>query len=210
MAAQDEVTAGLAGPAGRAELIQRVAVARAEKNPVLDEILGEVAGRAASGDEEAVELLLELVHRLGIHRPAISSVLMDPGMVDDAAQLTLVAVERGIGSFDGRAKFRTWLHSVARNEALMTLRARRDEPVSEPPEASARFSSIVVGRMTIEALVDGLPEPYRATLRLQLFDGLDYEAIAARLDVPVGTIRSRLAKARQLLSRRLEEGSGST
>jgi RNA polymerase sigma-70 factor (ECF subfamily) len=64
---------------------------------------------------------------------------------------------------------------------------------------NARFSSIIAFRVTIETLVDGLPEPYRATMKLQVFENLDYEAIAARLDIPVGTVRSRLAKGRQLL-----------
>jgi len=85
------------------------------------------------------------------------------------------------------------------------LRQRRVEPIEELPVASARFSSVVVGRMAIEDVVNGLPEPYRATLRLQLFDNLDYDAIAARLDVPVGTVRSRLAKARDLLRDALTE-----
>ena len=51
----------------------------------------------------------------------------------------------------------------------------------------------------MEALVDALPEPYRETMKLQAFENLDYEAIAIRLGVPIGTVRSRLAKARELL-----------
>jgi RNA polymerase sigma-70 factor (ECF subfamily) len=62
-----------------------------------------------------------------------------------------------------------------------------------------------VGRLAIENVVNALAEPYRETLRLQLFDNLDYDAIAARLDVPVGTVRSRLAKARELLRDALTE-----
>lgn len=208
LSAREYVTAGLTGGAGWAQLVEIAVVARAERDPLLDQVLDDLAGRAGAGDEAALELLLELVHRLGLHRPAITSVIMDPGLVDDAAQLTLVAVERGIASFGGRSKFRTWLHSVARNEALMGLRRRRDEPVEEPPEASARFSSIVVGRMTIENLVDDLPEPYGATLRLQIFENLDYETISMRLGVPVGTVRSRLAKAKELMRQRLQAARG--
>jgi len=74
-----------------------------------------------------------------------------------------------------------------------------DLPWEGDPESSARFSSVVVGRLAIEDVVNGLPEPYRETLRLQVFANLDYDAIAQRLDVPVGTVRSRLAKARELL-----------
>jgi len=83
----------------------------------------------------------------------------------------------------------------------MAVRPRKSdaEPVAEPPAASARFSSIIAFRLSMEALVEGLPEPYRETLQLQIFDNLEYEGIAVRLGVPVGTVRSRLAKARQLL-----------
>lgn len=203
---QELVTAALQGPAGRAHLLEQVAVARAERDPALDGMLDELAGRAAGGDDAALEVLLELIHRLGLHRPAITALILDTAAVDDVAQLTLVAVERHIRSFQGRSKFRTWLHSVARNEALMTLRRRADEPVEELPEASGRISSVVVGRLRIEALVDSLPEPYASTLRLQLFEGLDYEAIAHRLDVPLGTVRSRLAKAKDLFRGSLVSG----
>lgn len=198
-ALQELVTAALEGPAGRAYLVQQVAIARAERDPVFDELLDEIARRAAAGEEAALEVLLETVHRLGLHRPAITALIFDAAAVDDVAQLSLVAIERHVGSFQGRSKFRTWLHSVARNQALMALRRRADEPVEELPEVSGRFSSVVVGRLRIETVVDSLPEPYASTLRLQLFDSMDYEAISSRLGVPVGTVRSRLAKAKELL-----------
>src|SRR5204862_1960078 len=135
---------------------------------------------AAAGDESATELVLELVHRLRLWRSAVLPIVSDPTTADDVAQATLVAIERKIGSYEGRSKFRTWLFSVARNEALMAVRPRKSdaEPVAEPPASSARFSSIVAFRVTMEALVEGLAEPYRETLRLQVFENLDYEAIA--------------------------------
>jgi RNA polymerase sigma-70 factor (ECF subfamily) len=183
----------------RGRLIETAVIARAKRSAALDEILDDLARRAAAGDEAAIELLLELVHRLGLARGAITSIIFDTALVDDVAQMALIAVEQRIGSYEGRAKFRTWLHTVARNEALMMLRRRQAEPVEHLPESSARFSSVVVGRLAIEDVVNGLPEPYRETLRLQVFANLDYDAIAQRLDVPVGTVRSRLAKARELL-----------
>jgi DNA-directed RNA polymerase specialized sigma24 family protein len=57
--------------------------------------------------------------------------------------------------------------------------------------------------MTIADIIAGLPQPYGETLRLQLFEDLDYEAIAGRLQIPVGTVRSRLAKAKDLLRQAL-------
>ncbi len=202
------VAAALVKPAARGQLLEVAAIGRGTRDGSLDAILDRLAARAAGGDEGALELVLELVHRLGLARGAIGSIILDPALVDDVAQATLVTVERRIGSYEGRAKFRTWLHTVARNEALMVLRRRQAEPVEEPPAASARFSSVVAGRLTIEALVDSLPEPYRETLRLQLYGNLDYEAIARRLDVPVGTVRSRLAKGREMLRTALTAGAG--
>jgi RNA polymerase sigma-70 factor (ECF subfamily) len=193
------------GGAARARLIETVVIARARRAPALDTILDDLATRAAGGDDAATELLLELVHRLGLARVAITSIIFDTALVDDVAQMTLIAIERRITSYEGRAKFRTWLHTVARNEALMTLRQRQVEPMEQLPESSARFSSVVVGRLAIEEVVNSLPEPYRETLRLQVFANLDYDAIAQRLAVPVGTVRSRLAKARELLRNALTE-----
>jgi RNA polymerase sigma-70 factor, ECF subfamily len=185
--------------AARALLLERGAMSRASRDGELDQILNDLAERAAAGNEAALELVLELVHRLGLARPAITSIITNSSAVDDIAQAALMTVERRIGSYEARAKFRTWLWSVARNEALMSLRRRQAEPVEQLPESSARFSSVIAGRQTIKAIIDGLPDPYRETLRLQVYDDLDYDAIAQRLEVPVGTIRSRLAKAKQLL-----------
>jgi RNA polymerase sigma-70 factor (ECF subfamily) len=195
------VDAALAGGPARAQLFEVAAAGRTSNDGSLDVLLDDLAGRAANGDDGATELVLELVHRLRLSRSAIAPIVSDPTMADDVAQATLVTVERRIGSYEGRSKFRTWLFTVARNEALMAVRPRKSdaEPVAEPPAANTRFSSIIAFRLSMEALVDGLPEPYRETLKLQAFENLDYDAIAARLGVPIGTVRSRLAKARQLL-----------
>ena len=185
----------------QAQLFEVAAAARAGRDAVLDVLLDDLATRAAAGDDRATELLLELVHRLRLTRSAIAPIVSDPTRADDVAQSTLVTVERKISSYEGAAKFRSWLFTVARNEALMAVRPRKSDadPHPEPPETPTRFSSIVAYRISIESLVDGLPEPYRETMRLQIFEDLDYETIAERLGVPVGTVRSRLAKARELL-----------
>ena len=201
------VTAALGGGPSRARLFEVAALGRTSGDGSLDVVLDDLAGRAAAGDEAATELVLELIHRLGLSRRAIAPIVPDPTAADDVAQATLVAVEQRIGSYQGRSKFRTWLFTVARNEALMAVRPRKSdaEPVAEPPASSARFSSIVAFQVTMETLVDGLPEPYRETLKLQLFENLDYEGVAGRLGIPVGTVRSRLAKARGLLWAAMKE-----
>jgi RNA polymerase sigma-70 factor, ECF subfamily len=195
------VTAALDGGTARAQLFEVATSGRTTNDGSLDVVLDELAKRAAAGNDSATELILELVHRLKLARGAIAPIVSDPTAADDVAQSTLVTVERKISSYEGRSKFRTWLFTVARNEALMAVRPRKSdaEPVAEPPAAAARFSSIVAFRVSIEALVESLPDPYRETLKLQVFENLGYDAIAVRLGVPIGTVRSRLAKARQLL-----------
>jgi RNA polymerase sigma-70 factor (ECF subfamily) len=193
------VTAALLGGSARARLLEAATVSRTSHTSDLDLILDALATRAAAGHDGALELLLDLVHRLGLARSAIVPVVSDNAGVDDVAQTTLMAVERNISSFAGRSKFRTWLFSIARNEALMSVRPRRAEPIAVLPETGARFSTVVAFRITMEALVDSLDEPYRETMRLQVFENLGYDEIATRLGVPIGTVRSRLAKARALL-----------
>ena len=195
------VDAALGGGPSRSRLFEEATAWRTSRDARLDDVLDDVARRAAAGDDDAIELLLELVHRLQLTRSAIAPIVRDPTAAEDVAQAALIAVELKIGSYEGRSKFRTWLFTVARNEALMAIRPRKSdaEPVAEPPASSARFSSIVAYRVTMETLVDGLPEPYRETMRLQVFENLDYDGIAERLQIPIGTVRSRLAKARDLL-----------
>src|SRR5204862_2932941 len=116
---------------------------------------------AAAGDESATELVLELVHRLRLWRSAVLPIVSDPTTADDVAQATLVAIERKIGSYAGRSKFRTWLFAVARNEALMAVRPRKSDAqtVGEPPDASARYSSIiaVLGRLEVHVASRTVP-----------------------------------------------------
>ncbi len=198
----DATVAG--GYSDRARLLTYAATSRSADKEGFDELMDGVATRAGSGDEAALELLLELTLGLHLAHAAIRSRITDAALVDDVAQQTLIAVEQHIGSYGGLAHYRTWLYAVARNEALMALRRRLPQPTADPrPAAVGRFTSIVANKMTIADIVAALPQPYEETLRLQLFEDLEYEAIALRLQVPVGTVRSRLAKAKDLLRQAL-------
>ena len=204
-----QIDAALTDYVERARLFSYAIATRAVDKDAFDDLLDAVAMRAAGSSAAALELLLELVHRLRLTDSAIRSRVADPALAEDVAQQTLITVERTIGSYGGLSRFRTWLYSVARNEALMTLRRKVPEPTAEPrPEAVGRFTSIVVNRMSIADVIDRLPAPYRETLKLQIYDDLDYEAIAERLRIPIGTVRSRLSKAKDLLRDALEPGDG--
>lgn len=170
-------------------------------------VLDGLAILGAQGAVPATELLLELVHRHRIAHPAITSLLVDPADIEDAAQLTLIAVMEKISQFEGRSRFQTWVRAIARNEALQVLRRkqRKTEPATDDvPERAAfsrRLSSVVADELAVRQALDRLPEPYREALVLREFDQLGYDEIADRLEVPVGTVRSRIARARDLLAR---------
>jgi RNA polymerase sigma-70 factor (ECF subfamily) len=173
-----------------------------------DGLLDAVARRAAAGSRPAVEVLLGLVHRHHLAEPAAAGILVTPADLDDALQLTLIAVLEHVGSYEGRARFRTWLSRVARNEALMVLRRkqRKSEPSGEPvPDGAGfvrRLSSVLADQLTVQALLDSLPVHYRVPLALRELDQLEYEEIADRLGIPIGTVRSRIARGREQLARR--------
>lgn len=124
----------------------------------------------------------------------------------DACQEALMAVVRGLGSFDGRSKFTTWSHRVVTNAALDEVRRRSRRPVlvDEIPEAVPTATSAVDQRLdalTIDDALAQLPEEFRAPVVLRDLYGLDYSAIADTLALPPGTVRSRIARGRRQLAK---------
>ena len=135
----------------------------------------------------------------------------------DATQEAMIAVARGIHRFDGRSAFTTWLYRVATNAALDEgrRRNRRPQPVDELPEPAASSESGVdarVGaRVDVDAALARLPEEFRVAVVLRDLCDLDYAEIAEVLDVPPGTVRSRIARGRAALAEMLgnrDEGAG--
>jgi len=192
----------------RAALFSDLAAWRSARDPRFNRVVDEIAAAAAGGSEPALELILEIVHRLGLARPAIARVLLQTDQIDEVAQEVLVSLARGMDTFAGTAAFTTWLTSVARNHAFMHVRAGTRRPpldagdralIDEIPDRARGMSSAIATRRTVEEAIDALPSPYRETIQLQLGQQLEYEELAARLGVPVGTVRSRLARARALL-----------
>jgi len=137
-------------------------------------------------------------------------------LAEDVAQDALIAVYRSAASFQGRSSFRTWLFSVARNACRHHLRRREreahredaggDQVLEAMPDAGAdpleRLEHQDVRRLIREAL-DALPPPLRTAVVLRDAEELSYEQIAEVLDVPMGTVRSRLHNARVRLAARL-------
>jgi RNA polymerase sigma-70 factor, ECF subfamily len=169
-----------------------------------------LATRAAGGDRRALETLLER-HVDRIHA-VCRRVLGDREDALDATQEAMIAVARGIGHFDGRSAFTTWLYRVATNAALDEGRrkARRPQPVDLPPEAPADASpeDVVGARLDVDAALRDLPEDFRVAVVLRDLCDLDYAEIAEVLGVPAGTVRSRIARGRAALADALGNRGG--
>jgi RNA polymerase sigma-70 factor, ECF subfamily len=167
----------------------------------------DLAGRARDGDRAALEALLDR-HADRVHA-ICRRVVAHPEDALDATQEALIAIARRIGSFDGRAAFTTWVYRVATNAALDELRRRRrrPEPVDVPeapsPAPADPFEGRVEQRLDIDVALREVPEQFRVAVVLRDLCDLDYAEIASILDVPPGTVRSRIARGRAELARLL-------
>ncbi len=166
----------------------------------------ELAKAAASGDRAALDVLLRR-HQELVWRVCRKLCANDADALD-ATQEALVSVARRIDRFDGRSAFTTWLYRVATNAALDELRRRRrrPEPVEELPVlaggsgSALDHSGALADRMALDAAMATLTPEFRAPIVLRDVAGLDYAAIADALDIPPGTVRSRIARARSQLA----------
>ena len=172
----------------------------------------ELVAAAAAGSREAFD---ELVRRHQTAMLTLARVLTDGrGDADDLAQDVFVRAWRSLRGFRGESTFRTWLHRVAinviRTSQVKEGRLRRlfaaraaDEPF-DPPAAGEPFDAVLARRQAIERALGMLPEELRVPVTLRDVQGLDYKEIAALMNVPIGTVESRIFRARQRLKPLLE------
>jgi RNA polymerase sigma-70 factor (ECF subfamily) len=175
--------------------------------PESDEVL---VGKYLAGDERAFSVLVER-HQTRVFNVALR-VLGDPEDARDATQDAFVSMLRKLSQFRGESAFTTWLHRVTLNSCYDILRKRRrqpmlrlvgdeDDPLPDtgppvPDHADATVASIEVARA-----LQLIPEEYRVTMVLADIQDLPYEEIARVLDVPVGTVKSRVHRGRIALAR---------
>lgn len=179
----------------------------APSNPAGDPLL--VAAR--DGDRAALDRLLRR-EQPRIHALCRRLTGNDADALD-ATQEALIAIVRGLPRFDGRAAFSTWSHRVATNACLDELRRRTRRPV--PVDEDAHVERPVAGsapgtaeevaeRLALDQALAQLTPEFRAVVVLRDVAGLDYAAIAEVLDLPPGTVRSRIARGRAQLAAHLE------
>ena len=169
--------------------------------------------RAQRGDRNAVDALLR--ENYDIVRAVCHRIVINSADADDATQIALMTIVRALPSFDGRAKFSTWVYRIATNAALDELRRIRRRDI---PHDDAKFENVSVGdatnavdaQMDVSAALAQVPEEFRVALVLRHIADLEYEEIAVILDVPVGTVRSRLSRGRAQLTALLGNQDGST
>lgn len=175
--------------------------------------------RVQRGDKRAFDLLvLKYQHKiLGL----IVRFVRDPHEAQDVAQEAFIKAYRALANFRGDSQFYTWLYRIAINTAKNYLVARgRRPPESDISAEDAEFMDgdhdlkdidspeRLMLRDEIEATVHraiaALPEDLRTALTLREFDGLSYEDIAAVMQCPVGTVRSRIFRAREAVDKALQ------
>lgn len=123
----------------------------------------------------------------------------------DAAQDALIAIVRGLPRFDGRASFSTWAYRVTSNACLDELRRRGRRPAvglaeEDGADSAAALDTTVADRLSLDEALARLPDDYRIAVVLRDVADLDYAEIAALLDIPPGTVRSRIARGRAALA----------
>lgn len=180
---------------------------------VRDEALAELA---AEGDLNAFEELVNR-HRAAVYRMA-RAVTGSHADADDAAQETFIRAYRSLGSYDASRPFRPWLRKIAHNTSLNVLRAaagraRRFSTGEAPqhPDPSPNPEAAMEGRESrrgIETALKNLSSELRTTLHLRAAEGMSYRDIARVTGVRIGTVMSRLSRAREKVLGSLQAAEG--
>lgn len=166
----------------------------------------ELVARARQGEDDAFAELVRRHERL-VYNLAYR-MLGRAEDARDAAQDAFVSCYRNLRRFRGEAAFGTWLHRIAVNACYDILRKRRQEPVeldeglgeaAAPGDHAERTSDAV----DVQRALSRVPAEFRAVMILHDVQGLPYEDIAAALEIPVGTVKSRLHRGRVALGQEL-------
>ncbi len=178
----------------------------------------EVLTRAAAGDAEAFRQVVETTQRL-VYNLAYRYVY-DRAAADDMAQECFVRLYNKLGQYDAERPFRPWLMRLVTNTCLNWLRREkrhqrdataldeeaaalagnsRSRPAADPAEAAAAREA----REQVRQAVSELPAEYKSAIGLRYFEGMEYAEIADVLSVPLGTVKIRLFRAREVLKRKL-------
>ncbi|RGE46806.1 RNA polymerase sigma factor RpoE [Comamonas testosteroni] len=179
--------------------------------------------RANAGDTRAFELLV-IKYQRRIER-LVGRMVRDVDIVQDITQETFIRAYKALHQFRGEAQFYTWLYRIAVNTAKKALMEMRRSPVitesalhtgddedetsssgrelttQETPETVLAAQEIAEA---VNAAMEALPEDLRQAVTLREIEGLSYEEISQAMDCPIGTVRSRIFRAREAISARVK------
>lgn len=154
--------------------------------------------RAQKGDKGAIDALLR--EHYDTVRAVCHRIVINSEDADDATQMALIAIVRALPSFNRRSSFATWVYRIATNAALDELRRIKRRPVPVDDTVLVTTTPDSTGAVDVQMLMASalraIPDDYRVVLVLRHIADLEYEEIAAIVGVPIGTVRSRLARAR--------------
>lgn len=178
--------------------------------------------RTVAGDQKAFELLV-IKYQRRIQR-LIGRMVRDVDLVEDIAQETFIRAYRALGQFRGEAQFYTWLYRIAVNtakKALMDLKrnptvsenayksddddetSRVENELTSPETPETLLASKEIANIINQAMQD-LPEELREAITLREIEGLSYEEISEAMNCPIGTVRSRIFRAREAISAKVK------
>ena len=175
--------------------------------------------RVQKGDKSAFDLLVRKYQ----HRVAklVSRYVRDRGEVEDVTQEAMIKAYRAIGGFRGESAFYTWLYRIAVNTAKNYLESQGRRPPSSDVEIEGAELAESGGELrdqatpehqmltdeiaaTVQRVIETLPPDLRTAVTLREIDGLSYEEIAEVMDCPIGTVRSRIFRAREAIDLELK------
>jgi RNA polymerase sigma-70 factor, ECF subfamily len=174
--------------------------------------------RVQRGDKSAYDLLvIKYQHKIV---QLVNRYVKDPAEAQDVAQEAFIKAYRALGKFRGDSAFYTWLYRIAINTAknYLVARSRRNsdyeidiqdaEQFQNAPELKAMDTpdQLLMNEEIIEVIksaIDKLPEEMKIAITLREFEGMSYEEIAEAMECPVGTVRSRIFRAREAIDKKL-------
>ncbi|MCY3019202.1 MAG: sigma-70 family RNA polymerase sigma factor [Planctomycetota bacterium] len=194
-------------------MIQEAEKPGGRSGPALSDL--EILRRAQEGDDAAFE---ELVNRYGKELYGLALYLTGQDSdAEDVVQETFLGAYERLGAFEARSSVRTWLSRILMNQAARHHRSQRVRSSVQPLRLSEASQALLEGaataspaavselRMDILEVLQALRPEHRAVVVLRELDGMSYRQIADVLDVPAGTVESRLFRARQELKEHLKD-----